>query len=378
MNIKDCLYRYIQEGNNKRLDAIAKKLSVDTFGEQSSSMWKIHKICEALMQNEKAINTVLEKISDEDIITIDNLKKIVFGNKNISEKSKKILEEWGFIYFDDIPDDLWYLLWNRWKNEAQLIMEDFIKPYYPSIFLNYMRFLGLGKDKGEINADNCKSFKKIIDNLYKDDVKNIADFYIDFSIRNNIVQLQPNSKSLKVKETICLESLEEQLRFITYFYSEFFGEKSTVDGIEVLKYIFKFQEKEENWISQLILNNNISDESIIKLLEKLGLIYLSKQEIGDYLQLTPEGWFIANGKYPEFWGYKNIFIASDFRAFTFYNYNPFAIYDMNLLFDIKDEEFLIIYSLENRYKNLEEFKTDENIKERLKASCNMEKIIEII
>ncbi|USK32547.1 hypothetical protein LIT25_18365 [Bacillus sp. F19] len=333
MNLEEAL----QGLDDETIVGIAKKLSL--FVEGVKKHWYISKIVDFLKNMEKISNRIFPYISNE---TVNSLFMHVYSGRSLSEKQIKELEQYGLLVNSILPKDLKELLWVDGRGLVVKDLDEIKTKTNQSLMLKFVLVLLYLREQGSIFHSGKrydKQINKMIETLQFDESeRNLLKDLIQYSLEMNLLQKQKNKVYFNEVEFIEWKMRDSE-DFINDFYKKKFVSRQT---FYLLNSISRLQVNKNEWV-------NISYLPPVTLgLEKgveCGLLNITEQENVTYVQLTPEGWFLAKGERHEVWSEKNLIISSDFELYIPHTYNPFILLDIFPFATLIENDYFIIFEL---------------------------------
>ncbi len=340
MNVRAYIQHYFDIGNNKKVRNICSKLGDIPFYKNFSTNQIIKKIENRFrnLDNKLESRTLKYLRMKEGCEVIQELKKIVFTGEVDHNQYTMILNEWGFLFNNEIPDDTRLSLIKIWKNEIVIKFQNPAKPYNPSLFLKYILFIGFCYQNNNLKREVVQ--RKL--GLDKETLNNLITFGRS---KNHLVENE-GIIILKTKVVYCwLEN--DELKHIKEFYNWFITKKSYNKFAKILKEISNIQATEKEWIDYNKIVNLFEITPIRYLENSFGLLASIKINNKRYIQLSTEGWFITKEIDPLLWK-KDTFNSDDRCIYIPYYYNPFIISKILKNSTLEANEYLIVLKQENK------------------------------
>lgn len=256
-----------------------------------------------------------------DKIVLYDLKKLCFGVNKIQENSLVRLSNLGIIYEGKVlPDDLKNRLVERWRKDIISNFDSYSVETRTSKFVKLILLIGY------IEKETIKNYEDLINCSIAS--KEILNNLIDYLESSKIITRNRND-SINLDKHILKLWRNDERRILKEFY-DFYFRRNDLKANLLFEALLLLQRDDMEWIhlseSDFILGK-FEDE--INALKLEGCIYSIKYNNSEYIQLSPEIWFLLNGDIPHAWNVKNIILTPDFELFIPYYFNPFVIYTIN-------------------------------------------------
>ena len=107
--------------------------------------------------------------------------------------------------------------------------------------------------------------------------------------------------------------------------------------------ISKYQQKPDEGVDMTV----ISDTAIeFDKSSQLDLIQVNKKSGKTYVQLMPEGWYLAKKQVHPLWNYEALLVSASFEIFVPYHYNPFILFELLPVCRMKDSHYFLVFDIE--------------------------------
>lgn len=272
-----------------------------------------------------------------------DLKKLSFGINEIDESSYIRLRNLGIIYREkEIPDDLKKKFIEQWRPGLVIKLENYPIEVKLSMFLKLFLLIQY-IEKGILNTaeDILNS------NIASDEILRILMDYLK-SIK--IISIDSDD-SVALNDYVLKLWRKSSKKIMGEFYEFYFLNKNMSLNL-VFKTLKLVQEDSEEWIN---LNNckfiveAFEDE--ISDLKSIGIISYVRDDSSEYIQLSPEFWFLLTEQQPQIWNIQNVIITPDFELFIPYYFDPFIIDMVNRDNELQNQVMIINKSKNKKIQN---------------------------
>jgi hypothetical protein len=301
--------------------------------------WIVSLITDILLNKDKLRRRVFNKVQNE---TIVELVKYVFTKRPISTFGIQELTNYGLAFNGEIPNDIQMLICKQCRSLAvvELNNEKYKTKHTP--FLRFIQLINFFKDKDVVNYNFKKpqiSLKKIIDELalFDNESERIKQS-IDFLIVKGFIKREKNKLYFNFEKYNSWVR-QDSILSIRDFYKQY---KNSNNLSECLENISHLQELECEWVRV----NYLSQVTLgIEIAKNYGLIRATLKNNIEFVQLTPEGWFLIKGDSPKCWLEKVLLVSADFELFIPHTYDPFFLLDITRFCTLKQNEYFMVYNI---------------------------------
>lgn len=243
------------------------------------------------------------------------LKYRILGFQIFDPKIEQELREKCIIVQNEVLDDFAEMMIKYVKSKAIVTIEDEPTEVISTPFLKLILM---------INYVYCNKLE--FDEIFKRvDVESGLISKEDFKNYLNIRQILTDNKKV-IDTTKLSEWITNETESIQDFYKFIMIQINGKDIPIFLNLIIKTFNNSDDWI--LIEEF----EKIFKKFEKevqmgiqLGLVIIKEYKEKTYMQLSPEGWFLATGTRPTLWDKKEVLLTPLKEVFVPFNFDPFVI-----------------------------------------------------
>lgn len=353
MNLEECLRKEGKE-NPEKVRYIAMKCDVHPPIPNCSSTFLIPYIKNKLIQQEN-LNRIIESLTE---VTQHNLRKKVFKNKSLPESCEEELKEFCLIYDGEIPSDINDELKKKWLPYYIKKAPYQFEPITPSAFLKLILFLTLLQKEKSLKLNKRRNFNihlnKIKKLLLLNEKDNLLNHIIVFLEKNNLINWDDEKNLYPITENIKIWFEQNRVENIRNFYEWLKNKYISPNIMKLVDEIGNYQKEEDEWINTELFENNLLKDA--QQSQLFGLLRIKKDGDINFIQLTPEGWYISKQEQPVCWKSKDILLSASFELFVPYYYDPFLIEEIYSFGDIiSNEFFLVFYIVPLDKENKEQF-----------------------
>ncbi|MBZ9606529.1 hypothetical protein G9F73_001580 [Clostridium estertheticum] len=323
------LREHLNQLSINQLDNIAKKLhcvdSNDSFGSKREYIKRItielDRYLWDVIENKNSNLYIDEKV-------VFDLKKLCFDDMTIREGSLFILKDLGIVYEGKVlPDDLKDKFIEGWRTDLVSNIDSYSVQIKTSMFMKLILLIGyVEKEQVKCYEDlmNCNIAGKQTMSILVDYLEGVN---IISKGLNNYISL--NKYVLKLWRIGTKDILNE-------FYMFYFRKKGLKANL-IFKVLLLIQKDSREWVHvskcDFILEKFREE---IDLFKSEGCILSIINNNCEYIQLSPETWFLVTGYIPQAWNIENAIITPDFELFIPYYFNPFIIDTVNCYGELKN------------------------------------------
>ncbi|WP_227936439.1 hypothetical protein [Alkalihalobacillus deserti] len=360
MNLEECLRKKGKE-NPEMIRRIAMNLNVHPPIQNCAINSLISYIKKSLMQQGN-LDRIIQSFTE---VTQNHLRKKVFTHKSLPEIYEEEIKEFGLIYDGEIPSDIKVELKKKWLPYYIKTAPYQFEPTTPSAFLKLILILTLLQKEKSLKLNKRRYFNNHLNKIKKmvliNEEDNVVNHIIEYLKKNNLINWEDEKSLYPMTENIKAWFEQNRVENIREFYEWLKHKYISPNIMKLVDEISKYQNDENTWINtELFENRLLSDAQQSQL---FGLLRIKKDEEQNYIQLTPEGWYISKKEHPLCWKSKDILLSAAFELFVPYYYDPYLIEEVYSFGDLISNELFIVFDVdpldrknkEQFYKRIEKF-----------------------
>jgi hypothetical protein len=344
MRLEDYL-NGMKKNNPEAVREIANELNALPF-EGCTIIYLIPRIVGCLLNHEK-LDQILQKLSD---VTTESLRKKIFMGTTIPPACERQLKPYGLIYDGNIPSDIALILKKKWMSYYVQRFPRKLDPITPSAFLKLVLLLGMVQKEGTIrlNKGNRRSYEsqlqKLNKRLYLDEEDAFIPYVIDYLKQINLIHWHKEKRIVPMTENIKKWFAENKTENIKQFYGWLKYRVYAPEILNLIKELGMNQEDQDVWINTDFFDKELLHSANVG--SQLGLVRLIRYRQKTYIQLTPEGWFLAKEDIPPSWKSRDLLLSADFELFIPYNYDPFFIAEVHSFGELRSNEYFVVFDID--------------------------------
>jgi len=330
LNHREALSQLSQE----QLNEILNKLRIEPF-KDATKTW-IAKDIEAFYQDSKKFHSVIQCFGEK---TINDLLLFAHIYKPINDEQVQLLNGYGILVKGELPEDLKGCLIQWSRSMFVKTFSSISEGTNHSFFLKCVLLLNYIEREQNVKLTQRKNDRNV--RLLTEEL--IMDKETVWKVINNLVNYGLIKKTKNLYELNVSSYKNWKKQTIDNVLETFYRKQVGSRGILFLHKISKYQEKPDEWVDMTV----ISDTSIeYDQSKQLGLIQVYKESGKTYVQLMPEGWYLAKKEVHPFWNKEALLISASFEIFVPYHYDPFILFELLPVCRMKDSHYFLVFDIE--------------------------------
>ncbi|MBM7865548.1 hypothetical protein GTO89_01980 [Heliobacterium gestii] len=195
--------------------------------------------------------------------------------------------------------------------------------------------------------------KRILDHYSKkllvDDINLLTNLlnYLDTNGFINSIR-EPNITS---ESNLLLWLHQKKHKWIFHFYKWLFQTQRLEYPPKVLTWLSDIQVSEQDWVRTTLFQNNNEHLPVRDWLTKWGLLRFTRYDENEYIQLTPDAWFLMNNEVPRSWKEQSVLVSAAREIFSPHSHDPFVIASILTFSELKANEYLLVFELDDPLNN---------------------------
>ncbi|HEF5063586.1 TPA: hypothetical protein SAQ65_002576 [Bacillus cereus] len=264
-----------------------------------------------------------------------------FNSAELSIVSKEELMRFGLVINNDTPSDIKELIQVAGRSYVIKVFSDERIKIVHTPFLKCMLLLSHIIKLGNFECKQSKKdrfVREATQSLFFEDTDRMWIYeFLTYFVRTGILHKTEKMYSVAEDELIVWKK-----RDIVTTLKRFYKQLNHQFSLSCLQSIGQYQKQPEEWIDMGIIDfKNMG----YRLALQYGLIEYIEISGRTFVRLTPEGWCLAKGESHPSWNIQNFIVSAGFELFIPYNYDPFVMLEIAATFQLKDNQFFLVYDL---------------------------------